>query len=193
MMAPHWRQGVDPGLVIRAQGGDESAFAELVERSIGRLNAVARLILGHNGSAEDAVQDALVDAWRDLPRLRDPQRFEAWLRRLLVRACFDRARRTRRTSVREIRADVEFDGPTSAAPDLALRDEVERALRTLSAEHRAALVLTYYVDLSLADAAAALDIPIGTMKSRLDRARESLRAALEAQDRVSIGGTEQLA
>lgn len=174
---------MDAGLVRRSQQGDEFAFAEIVRLSIGRLNAIARLVLRDPHAAEDAVQESLVDAWRDLPRLRDPERFDPWLRRLLLHACFDRARRDRKASVREIPAMPVSDHVSDSATGLAMRDEVERALRSLSEEHRAALVLTYYLDLPLAEAAASLDIPVGTMKSRLDRARTALRAALEAQDR----------
>lgn len=184
---------MDPRLVERARAGDQEAFAEIVARSIGRLNAVARLLLREPYAAEDAVQEALVDAWRDLPRLRDPARFDAWLRRLLVNACYDRARRDRKAVVHEIAGLPEIAASQESQPGIIARDEVERALRTISTEHRAALVLTYYLDLPLAEAAATLDIPIGTMKSRLDRARSALRAALAAEDRVTVAGKEQTA
>jgi RNA polymerase sigma-70 factor, ECF subfamily len=90
-------------LVVRAREGDRDAFSELAARSIGRLTAVARMILRNEYAAQDAVQDALIDAWRSLPGLRDPDRFEAWMRRLLVRACFNGARRSTRRDAVEIR------------------------------------------------------------------------------------------
>src|SRR5436305_11968161 len=89
-------------LVIRAREGDRDAFSELVTRSIGRLTAVARMILRDEYAAQDAVQESFIEAWRSLPGLRDPDRFEAWMRRLLVRACFKGVRRTRRVEAVEI-------------------------------------------------------------------------------------------
>jgi len=89
-------------LVIRARGGDRDAFTELVARSIGRLTAVARLILRDEYAAQDAVQEAFIEAWRSLPGLREPDRFEAWLRRLLIRACFKGVRRSKRVEAVEI-------------------------------------------------------------------------------------------
>ena len=184
---------MDPGLVGRAREGDQDAFAEIVARSIGRLNAVARLIMRDPHAAEDAVQEALVEAWRDLPCLRDVTRFDPWVRRLLLHACFDRAKRDRSIRLREVKVPLELDAARDEQPSVVLRDEVEGALRTLSTEHQAVLVLTYYLDLPLSDAAAAMDIPLGTMKSRLDRARSAMRAALDAQDRVVQTGQEQVA
>jgi RNA polymerase sigma-70 factor, ECF subfamily len=183
---------VDRDLVLRAQQGDHRAFAEIASGSFGRLVAVARLILRDGNLAEDAVQEALVDAWRSLPTLRQPDRFDAWLRRLAVRACFDQARRSRRRGVVEVPLLPMDDVPTpDGAHALAARDEVERGLAHLSPEQRAVLVLTYYLDLPLAESAEVLGIPIGTLKSRLDRARSALRAALEAQDRLTGAITEQ--
>jgi RNA polymerase sigma-70 factor (ECF subfamily) len=184
---------VDPGLVTKARQGDEDAFAEIVVRSIARLNVIARAVLRDPQAAEDAVQEALVGAWRDLPRLRDVDRFEQWLRRLLLRACFDRARQDRKVRVREIPGVPDSGSGDDHPAAILLRDEVERALAALSIEHRAVLVLTYYLDLPLAEAAEVLDIPVGTMKSRLDRARSAMRAALDAQDRVVVARREQMA
>src|SRR6186997_1591353 len=90
-------------LVIRARDGDRDAFSALAAQSLGRLTAVARMILRDEYAAQDAVQDACIQAWRSLPGLRDPDKFEAWIRRLLVRACFDRTRRSKRVDAVEIR------------------------------------------------------------------------------------------
>jgi len=171
-------------LVIRAREGDRDAFSELVARSIGRLTAVARLILRDEYAAQDAAQDAYIAAWRSLPGLRDPDRFDAWLRRLLVHACFKAARRDRRVDTVEIRL-TPGDEPVIPGPEhrIHLHDQLERGLARLPAEQRAVVVLVYFLDLPLADAAQAMGIPLGTTKSRLNRATSALRAALEADDR----------
>ena len=181
-----------PDLAARARGGDHAAFAELAAALAGRLAAVARLILRDEQAAQDAVQDALVDAWRDIRGLHDPERVEAWLRRILVHACQDRARADRRRAIHELRGDVvdlRIDdrlGEGSPSRGIEERDRLERALARLPAEQRAVLVLTYYLDLPLAEAAHTLAIPVGTMKSRLNRARLALRAAIEADERTVV-------
>ena len=156
-------------LVERAMAGDHDAFAELARVRIGRLYAIAVLILRDPGRAEDATQEALVAAWRDLSALRDPDRFDAWLRRLLVRACYREARRpgadprsTSRAGDRAVRA--------RRIARLADRDEIERGFRRLDPDQRAVIVLHYYVGLPLPEVADALGIPVGTAKSRLHRA-----------------------
>jgi RNA polymerase sigma factor (sigma-70 family) len=171
-------------LVIRAQGGDHDAFSALATEVIGRLHATARLILRDVELADDAVQDALIAAWLDIRGVQDADRFEAWLHRLLVRACYKVAGRARRRQVTEV-ALLPADAP--AVPDggglLALRDQLERGFRRLSPEQRAVLVLHHYMGLTDGEAADALDIPVGTLKSRLNRATQALRAALDADER----------
>ena len=170
-------------LVERARRGDHDAFAALAGAAIFRLDAAARLILRDPDQAKDAVQETLVRAWRDLPTLRSPDRFDAWLHRLLYRACIDEARRLRRH-----RVDVELtpiDSPlvgdmTSSITD---RDQLERGFSRLEPEARALIVLHHYLDLPLPEVAIALGIPLGTAKSRLHRALESMRAALDADAR----------
>ena len=184
---------MDRDLVVRAREGDHDAFAQLVGRSIGRLNAVARLILSDYGRAEDAVQDALVDAWRDLRGLRDPDRFDAWLNRILVRNCHDARRRDRRRRAIELPIATEGPALSDAQAHFADVDLVERGLRRLTLEQRSVLVLTYYLDLSQAEAAATIGIPVGTLKSRLNRAIDALRAELAANERRPHQRTEQLA
>jgi RNA polymerase sigma-70 factor (ECF subfamily) len=165
-------------LVERAGRGDHDAFAALLHGSIGRLEAVARLILRDHDLARDAVQDAYIRAWRDLPGLRDPEKFDAWLHRLTVNACLDVARGRRRRPI-----EVEFTlVPPVASPDesvaLAQRDELERGFRHLTTEHRAVLVLHYYVGLTVPALASTLGIPLGTAQSRLGRALVALRTAM---------------
>lgn len=172
-------------LVIRARGGDRDAFTELVSRSIGRLTAVARMILRDEYAAQDAVQDAFIEAWRSLPGLRDPDSYEAWLRRLLVRACFKGVRRTKRVEAVEIRLTPGDEPPIPGRErDFAIHDQLERGLARIPADQRAVVVLVYYLDLPLADVAQTMGIPLGTTKSRLNRATQALRAALEADDRI---------
>jgi RNA polymerase sigma-70 factor (ECF subfamily) len=172
------------GLVERARRGDRDAFSALVAGASARLDATAWLILRDRDKAMDAVQNTFVRAWRDLPALRDPDRFDAWLHRLLVRACIDELRRGRRR-----RLDVEITDATTlpstadSASAIADRDQLERGFRRLAVEERAVLVLHHYLDLPLSEVAATLGIPLGTAKSRLYRGLREMRAALDADSR----------
>ncbi len=170
-------------LVERARHGDRDAFASLVHATSDRLYAIAVRILRDSDLAQDALQGALVTAWRQLPNLRDPARFEAWVRRLLVHACYAEARR-RRSWTANVRV-LPVDGP--AGPDGSLlavidRDVLERAFRRLSVEHRAVFVLHHHTGLSLVEIADAIGIPAGTARSRLHYATRTLRAAIEADE-----------
>jgi RNA polymerase sigma-70 factor, ECF subfamily len=174
-------------LVVRAQEGDHDAFARLATSSIGRLNAVARLILRDTTLAEDAVQDALVEAWRNLRALRDPDRFDAWLNRLLVRACQDAWRRRSRLALVELPLSPADDVPIADVQRrVAEVDELARGLRRLTLDQRAVVVLTFYLDLPLAEVAATTGVPVGTVKSRLNRSISALRASVEADSRHPI-------
>jgi RNA polymerase sigma-70 factor, ECF subfamily len=179
---------VDRAMVEAAQRGDHDAFEALAIGAADRLFAIARLILRDISAAEDAVQEALVHAWRDLPRLRDPDRFDAWLRRLLVNACADQGRRRRRWS-----AEIQIVRVEPAADDaigtLADRDQLERGFRRLKPEQRAAVVMHFYLGLTIAEIADTLGVPLGTAKSRLHYATETLRAALEADARAPVAAT----
>jgi RNA polymerase sigma factor (sigma-70 family) len=173
-------------LVERARKGDHDAFAELAGAAISRLDGAAWLMLRDAEQAKDAVQNALVRAWRDLPTLRDPERFDAWLHRLVVNACIDEARRTRRHRVDV--ALTELDTPSTADPVSAVldRDQLERGFLRLDPEMRAVIVLHHYFDLPLPAVAATLGIPLGTAKSRLHRALGLMRAALDADTRSRL-------
>lgn len=177
-------------LVEQAQRGDREAFGVLAGGAVDRLYAIARLILRDTELAEDATQDALVRAWRDLPTLRDAERFDAWLYRLVVRACADIGRHRRRW-----RAELAVLRTEPAEPDraseLADRDQLERGLRRLNDAQRTILTLHFYVGLSPSEAADALQIPAGTAKSRLHYAIEALRAALAADERSSVGALRE--
>jgi RNA polymerase sigma factor (sigma-70 family) len=177
-------------LVVQAQAGDSDAFTALGAIHADRMYAIASLILRDHDRAEDAVQEALVRAWRDLRRLRDPDRVAAWLRTLLIHACYDEARRARRRRDLHVVPMVEIAVADHQGPT-ADRDELERGFRRLSVEHRTTVVLRYFADLSLAELADAMEIPLGTAKSRLHHAERALRAVLEAGARATrekIGG-----
>jgi RNA polymerase sigma-70 factor (ECF subfamily) len=168
--------------------GDREAFGVLASRCLPRLVGTAGLILGTRDAAEDVAQEALVRAWRDLPMLRDPDRFDAWLHRILVRACHDQRRRDRRRMSSAI-----HDPQSTTSPDVAdavaRRALVATSLARLTPEQRAVLVLRFYVDMSLPDMSLALDIPIGTVKSRIHRALSAIEAAMAAETRGSAEAT----
>jgi len=170
-------------LVVRAQHGDEEAFASLAVAAGDRLHAVAHRILRDTDLAEDATQQALLGIWRDLPRLRDPARFDAWSYRLLVRACYAQGRRTRQWSpnLRLLPADESTGG--DGLSSVVDRDQLERGFRRLSIDHRVVVVLHHYVDMPLETVAETLGIPLGTVRSRLLHAMRGLRAALDADAR----------
>lgn len=182
---------MDPDLVARAKRGDEQAFASIVEAVSGRFLSVAHRILHDSQLAEDATQQALVKMWRHLPNLRDVGLFEAWSYRLLVRACYSEVKRHRRwrsdLSLRETELSTSLDGLDS----VLIRDHLEQGLRRISIEHRAVLVLRHFLDLPVDQIAEVLDIPAGTVKSRLHRAREELRGALEADARPVLVPTRK--
>lgn len=152
----------------------------LVRHSIGRQDALARVVLHDPELARDAVQEALIRAWRDLPGLRDPDRFEAWLYRLTVRACVDETRRRRRHVV-QVQLSPVVGAPTPDPGDeVADRDALAAALDVLDPEHRALVLLHLYLGIPVPEAAAALGIRLGTAKSRISRALAQMRGAMES-------------
>jgi RNA polymerase sigma-70 factor (ECF subfamily) len=170
---------VDRDLVERARKGDREAFAVLVHQVSDGLYAVAWRILRDSGLAEDALQNALVLAWRRLPKLRDPERFEAWIHRILVHACYDESQRAR--SWRAVTVlPIEMPGAPDFSSSIADRDELEREFRHLTIEQRAVFVLHHYLGLPLVEVAELLGIPAGTARSRLHYATAGLRTALTA-------------
>lgn len=173
-------------LVGRAKAGDLEAFTELARHRMDRLYAIACLILRDSEAAADATQEALIAAWRDLAGLRDPSRFDAWVRQLLVHACYREARRTRRRRTIENQAPPSaFDWPDPAI-ELADRDQLERAFEGLTPQQRALLVLHFYVGLPVQETALVLSLPVGTVKSRLFRTTQQLRATLDADARLPL-------
>ena len=171
---------MDADLVERAQRGDKGAYALLAGAIADRFLAVARRILRDHDLAEDATQQALLAIWQELPRLRDPGRFEAWSYRILVHACYAEGRKERRwlPNLRLLPADEAIaNDDLSSVVD---REQLERGFRRLSIDHRAVVVLYHYLDKPLDEIASILEIPVGTAHSRLHHAMRGLRAALEA-------------
>jgi RNA polymerase sigma-70 factor, ECF subfamily len=168
--------------VIQAQAGDHAAFEALAHSVARRLYGTAMLIIRDRDGANDAVQETLIEAWRNLPQLRDPEAFDGWLNRILVRSCYRaiKARQRRRIEV-EI---TEVNAVTSSLENrVGAIDQLDRALRRLTVEQRAVLVLHHRLGLQLDETSVALGIPVGTVKSRLNRATIALRAALAAESR----------
>lgn len=173
---------MDRALVQQAQLGDRDAFAAIVRETSDGLYAIAYRILRDPHLAQDAFQEALIAAWRQLPGLRDPDRFEAWLHRILVHACYAESRRRTRwaTNIRVLEAEEHRDRDEGA--DVHDRDQLERGFRMLPLEQRAVFVLHHHVGLPLTEIAERLGIPAGTARSRLHYATRSLRAALDKAD-----------
>jgi len=180
-------------LVDLAARGDRSAFAELAARHIDRCYALAVRILRDRDQAEDAVQHALLGAWRDLPTLREPERFDAWLHRLVVHACYAEARGTRRWNarfrIRPISTDIEPD-PAHAVVD---RAGLEDAFARLTPEQRAVVVLHHHHGYPLTEIAGILGIPVGTARSRLFYAVRQLRTVLDADGLAAVSPGERSA
>jgi RNA polymerase sigma factor (sigma-70 family) len=166
------------GLVEQARRGDHDAFAALARAAAVRLDRAARLMVRDPELARDAVQDALIRAWRDLPGLRDPDRFDAWLHRLLAHACLDLIRRRRRRAIEVELTNLDTEGGGDPALELADRELLGEALARLEPEWRAIVVLHYLLGMPLPDVAASLGIPLGTAKSRLHRAVASMRVSV---------------
>jgi RNA polymerase sigma-70 factor (ECF subfamily) len=179
---------VDRDLVEAARRGDREAYADLIRIRGDRLFAIAQRILRDVDRAEDAVQDALVIAWRDLPGLRDPDRFDAWLYRLLVRSCVAEAKRERRLGATIRVLPMDIPGSSDDYVSVVVRDELDRGFRRLSPEQRAILVLRHFAGLDTAEIAEALAIPIGTVRSRLHHAHRAMRAAIDADERATAMG-----
>ena len=173
-------------LVKRARNGDREAFGELAAGEVERLLVIARLIMRDADHADDAVQEALIRCWRQLPNLRDVDRFDGWLYRILVRAVADEANRHRRLlrNIQVIDVESSIDDSMQVIAD---REQLERGFDRLSMDQRAVIVLRHFVGLPLAEVATVLGIPSGTAKSRYHYAMSALRAALEADARPTTG------
>ena len=182
---------MDVALVERARDGDEDAFASLARAAGDRLLAIAFRILRDLGLAEDAVQQTLITAWRELPGLRDLERFDAWLHRLLVNSCYREARQGRRwaSQVRSLPLNTPDRGDDVLT--VVQRDQLERGFRRLPTEQRAVFVLHHYLGLTLPEVASTLAVPLGTVKSRLHYATNTLRAVMEADLRSTTDSSRE--
>lgn len=176
-------------LVERAQAGDLEAFAQLAKASAARLKGVAYLILRDEHRAEDALQDALLLAWRDVRALRDPDAWDAWVRRLTVNACYKAAAKERRRS--NFEQHVAYTPDSARTPDaasgVAEREWVLGELDRLDTDRRVVLVLHYYLDLPLSEVAEILGIPYGTVTSRLHRGLEAMRRSMRVAPESTSG------
>jgi RNA polymerase sigma-70 factor (ECF subfamily) len=177
---------VDTKVVIRAQNGDRAAFGLLAAEIATRFLAVSRRILRDLDLAEDATQQALVATWRDLPQLNDPARFDAWSYRLLVRACYAEGRHARRWTPNLRVLPAEEPAESGGLDAIIQRDQLETAIRRLSVDHRTVLVLHHYADIPLDRVAQILEIPVGTVYSRLHHAMRAMQAALDADARPAV-------
>lgn len=176
---------MDAELVVRAQEGDQGAFAALATVTYGRMHRVAQNILSDVDRADDAAQQAVVEIWRKLPQLRDAGRFEAWSYRIVVNCCYAEARKAKRW-LPGLEGDRDEDpGAAEAMTSVVYRDQLERGFRNLPLDQRTVLVLHHYLGLPLHEVADVLGVPEGTVHSRLHRAMVAMRAALEADERTS--------
>jgi RNA polymerase sigma-70 factor (ECF subfamily) len=179
---------LDRDLVEAARRGDREAYADLIRVRADRLYAVAHRILRDIDRTEDAVQEALVIAWHDLPGLRDPERFDAWLHRLVVRACVHEAMRERRVVANLRILTPDLPAGVDDFLSVADRDQLERGFRRLDPQQRAILVLRHFAGFEPAEIADILGVPAGTARSRLHHAHRAMRAALDADARATAAG-----
>ena len=183
------RSSMERDLVARARGGDADAFSQLCRQVGNRLFAIAYNILGDRGAAEDATQQAMIDIWRHLPKLRDVASFEAWSYRVVTNAAYAEGGRLKRWAVAPPSPRDLSGAEGDHAPRIAARDELERAMSRLTLEQRAVIVLKHIADLPNEEIAAILEIPVGTVRSRIHHAHGQLRAALDAESRAAEART----
>ena len=176
-------------LVERARHGDHDAFTALAGPAVARRDAAARLILRDPELARDAVQEGFIRAWRNLPALRDPDKFDAWLRQLVVHSCIDMTRRRRRRPIEVELTPIHAPATGDISAAIADREVLDDALRHLDPEWRAVVVMHYFLGMPLPDVASTLGIPLGTAKSRLHRSLGAMRASIAADAVVTTTST----
>lgn len=177
------RSELDRSLVDRARRGDLDAFEEIVRVRMDTVYRLSFAILGDEAEARDAAQETFIAAWRQIGRVRDPERFDAWLQRVAVNAARMTHRARRRRAVREIASSRVGEIPERAAASQAEADArtLDAALRRLPVEQRSILVLHHLEGRPVVELAEILEIPVGTAKSRLHTARQALQAAIDAE------------
>lgn len=182
-------------LLAAAQRGDDEAFGKLVRPFIDPAYRLALRMLNDAAEAEDAVQDALYNAWRALPRFRGEAKFSTWLYRIVWRQCVDRSRRVKPLALDEdmVQIDQRHD-PAGRFETAETRSEIEQALRRLSMPYRTVLTLFYIEDLPIKEIAEIVGLPVGTVKTHLHRARKELRKQLQpaaAADESTVQAARQ--
>jgi RNA polymerase sigma factor (sigma-70 family) len=182
---------MDQDLVVRVQQGDQRAFEALVVADHPRLHRAAFGILRDRQSAEDATQQALLDIWRDVRRLRDPSKYEGWSYHLLVRVCYAEAKRQPRWQTTGHISPASEPRAADAYGVIADRDQLERGFRRLSMDHRVVLALRFLLGMTPEQVAEVLDLPRSTVYSRLQAAVTAMRTALEADGRSVIHALER--
>lgn len=182
-------------LQAAAQRGDDEAFGKLVRPFIDPAYRLALRMLNDAAEAEDAVQDALYNAWRALPRFRGEAKFSTWLYRIVWRQCADRSRRVKPLALDEdmVQIDQRHD-PAGRFETAETRSEIEQALRRLSMPYRTVLTLFYIEDLPIKEIAEIVGLRVGTVKTHLHRARKELRKQLQpaaAADESTVQAARQ--
>ena len=177
---------MDQDLVVRVQRGDRRAFEALATADYPRLFAVAHGVLGDRSLAEDVTQQALLDIWRDIRRLRDPSKYEGWAYRLLVRVCYAEAKRQPKWTPSDELSPADEPSAADAYGVVADRDQLERGFQRLSMDHRVVLALRHLLGMTPEEVADTLDLPRSTVYSRLQAATKAMRAALEADARIVV-------
>jgi RNA polymerase sigma-70 factor (ECF subfamily) len=175
---------MDQDLVVRVQEGDQRAFEALATADYPRLFRVAHGVMGDRGLAEDVTQQALLEIWRKMRRLRDPAKYEGWSYRLIVRVCYAEAKRQPKWMSNYDLSPTEVPRAADAYGVAADRDQLERGLRRLPMDHRVVLVLRHLLGMTPEEVAATLGITRWTVYSRLERATKAMRAVLEADARA---------
>ncbi len=175
---------MDLALVARVQRGDQRGFEALAIADYPRLFRVAHGVLGDRGVAEDVTQQALLDIWRKMCRLRDPSKYEAWSYRLLVRICYAEAKRRPRWRSIDDLAPAYEPRTADAYGEVADCDQLERGFRRLSMDHRVVLALRHLLGMTPEEIADTLGVPRSTVYSRLQAATQAMRAALMADARL---------
>lgn len=181
-MAREKERALDSWLVASARLGDRNAFGLLVRRWNGKLLAHAWRLLRDSEAAKDAVQEAWAEMLRGLARLRDDDAFAAWAYRIVSRRCARHIGRLQGERRRVDAAQAESLGVELREPGALDARAVGRAIATLPPEQQAAIALFYLEDMSVAEVAVALDVPAGTVKTRLMHARRRLRESLEGDE-----------
>ena len=174
----------DAALVRAVQACDDrAAFAQLVQRHQSAVRTVLRrLTRGDLGLADDLAQETFVLAWRNIRHFRFEARFSTWIYRIAINAWRSEARKKRELLLDADATELPADETAEDAPDIVARMDLERALATLSDGERAAIAACYYADLTHEEAAQALGIPVGTVKTHVLRGKAKLRARLAGKE-----------